>query len=472
MCQSEFETRAIGEDQAEAIALDKWAEPPGPRPILDAVPVNMELDDSPIPLLKEEDDEPPRRLARRSEQREERPERHRPRERVEHPPAPREGATHFPTVAFVVVVANDPDGRLEGPFQAEVSPAGIRLWRGRGRLLHVPHGSKAEFLGKTGVAVAIDGRRVELNVVRGDGKPEEIARAVVDFLTGATDAVRLARPRAMPLMLVALVPLVIPVLAFILGSSRLVGGLVWGAVALVLSGSCVFFALQRDWKPAVRFLTTFGTVAVAFFMFFVTLTSDIGSSRSAINIDGWTMDAPPGGGYRVPMPLTPTRITRSIPGFKGTGLQISQAQVMPQHAIFIAAHGDFDDSGLTAEQRVFLVQQCLMQVSGTHPVSDRETFEDGKRRHEWFGKGPNSASATLRIWTNNTRLYALMASCARKEDALAVDAFVNAIRFDPGLEKPIAAGAAPGNPRGLAAGPGPADRMPLQTVSGRNLFSE
>jgi WD40 repeat protein len=400
-CMTDFTLRATSDGGAVSLALVPPPTPLKPPPVFDASPADTKLGDA---------------------------------------SAPGEEFNRVPTAAFVVVVRSDPDGRLEGRFEAEVCREGLRVWRGRGHPLHIPRRSKARYLGGTGLLVEIEGRKVELNVVRGDGNPENIARAVVNFLTGATREFQLPRSRAMPLLLFALIPLLMPVLAFVFGDriGGFTGGFVWGIIGLALSAIAVFFSLQLRWTWAARSVPTFGIMGLGLLVFFIIFIADLATSQPAIRVDRWTeIDAPPGGGYRVRMPFAPTRMTLALNGFTGTGLQISVVRVFPQRAVFLTAHGDFDGSGYTLEKRVRLVQRSLMEVSGTHSVGQREFTVDGKKVHEWTGEGDEVARSILHIRIIDQRLYAVLGACVREKDVAAVKEFVNTIDFDADLELAI-----------------------------------
>jgi WD40 repeat protein len=472
LCQAVFLTRSTENEGAEAV---NPARPPAPKPA-SAVP-HMELDDlplaplieDPIPVaprpsdedvketydLKDVDESPDRRAPPRGERRLRR------RDASPPPPPPatraRPGAPDFPTVAFAVRVVKDPHRRLDGQFQVEVRPDGFRMWRGQGRVLYVAPDGKAEHLGGSRFAIEInEGRRVELTVVGGDAPGAFLAKSVADFIRGEIDEIRLPAANPWPVVPLAAAPLGIPLFAVLLGNGvgGTVGGVLWGALALALAGFCLLVAFSR-WSLPGRVLASAAAVAMGYVFLAFCLVIDLAAAPSAVNPASWAGASPQGGGYTVRLPPRTSASTRPLSGFKGSGLQITGGTVMPQNAWFAVGHGDFDDSALTAQQRLFLVQQSLMQTSGTWVVDQRDISLGGRSGREIVGRGPGEAQSLLRIYTSDKRLYFALAGCSRKKDVPALSAFLDSFQLDPAREAPVDAGPRPGPVPGPGPGPGP-----------------
>jgi hypothetical protein len=476
MCQTSFQTRATANEGAEAI-------PPIPKPpILDAVRADtppaprLSLDDDiPVaPLLRDDipvaprlperhdldetydvlpvGDSPPRRAEPPPPPRRQRPS-------TPLPPRPPEGAPTFPTVSLAVEIEKDPDHRLQGRFEAEVWPGGFRMWRGAGRVLDVAPGGKAEYLGGNRFAIDLDaGRTVEMSVVGGDAPPAFLARAVAEFVSGQRDAVRLPSASRLPGLLLAAVPLGIPLLAYLFGNniSGPVGVILWSGLALALSCLCGLVA-SSALSGLGRTLAASAFIGMGYLFLLFGFAIDFTQTPAAIQPASWQTLTPVGGGYSVRMPPKPAFSTVSLTGFKGSGLQITKGSLAKENAFFVAGHGDFDESGLTAQQRMFLVKQALMQMAGTLLGGEREISLGGKSGREWTGQGPGEASSLLRVYTSDKRLYLFQAGCTRKKDVPALSAFLDSIQFDASREERIADGPkpGPGPDPGPRPGPGP-----------------
>jgi hypothetical protein len=224
LCKVVFITRSLGNDRAEALPvaeapakapqsrdepdllpLDPEAAPrglpnlsldePEPPPRKPAKPQDAEpADDLPLKVIDEDEPKPPRRPAARR-----RPETPRPEPRRRPPPPPREEEDDrdeeapprrtsaireeddeededeappprrrregVAFVSFPVFVHSDPDGRLSGRFEAEIDADGLKMWRGKGRVLEVPQGAGCEYMGEGRLLLPIDGRKVELSTI-------------------------------------------------------------------------------------------------------------------------------------------------------------------------------------------------------------------------------------------------------------------------------------------------------------------
>ncbi|NBO93180.1 MAG: hypothetical protein EBV06_12855, partial [Planctomycetia bacterium] len=144
----------------------------------------------------------------------------------------------FAPVPFVLFVLNDPHDDLEGRYRAEVDAKGVHFWRGKNRVITAPPGSKAKYRYGTRLSLEVEGRMVEMTVVREEGLAEELAQQIVKFLQGKRDEVRLPKPRSYLLLPLVLLPLGIPLLAAIAGGfNGPPGGLmVWTFAALLVVG--------------------------------------------------------------------------------------------------------------------------------------------------------------------------------------------------------------------------------------------
>src|SRR5437762_2770882 len=73
-------------------------------------------------------------------------------------------------VPFAVLVHTDPESKLSGRFDAAIDKKGMRLWRGRGRVLEVPADAKVKPLEGVRLVVPLEGRDVELSVIEPFGR--------------------------------------------------------------------------------------------------------------------------------------------------------------------------------------------------------------------------------------------------------------------------------------------------------------
>src|SRR5262249_21981709 len=155
-----------------------------------------------------------------------------------------------------------------------------------------------------------------------------LAKALEAFFKGEQETISLPRKSAGPVALVALLPLLMPVLAIAWGYSMsgFVGGLIWGLFALFLAGVCCLIVFRTSWTAASRGGTAGAAVLVGYMILGCGLLIDRASSDS-VPSSAWKSFTPQEGGYTVLLPGTPRPGLFSDNNFKGGGLRTWQGQV-------------------------------------------------------------------------------------------------------------------------------------------------
>jgi WD40 repeat protein len=319
-------------------------EPEQPRPLrladdepLDVIPVGPRRDrERDRDRTRRRDDDDRDRPRRRDDDEEDDDHEERPRQRKR-----RSGPT-FPAISFSILIDDDPRGRLNGRFQAEVVPDGLRFWRGRGRILYVDHGENVEYLGGARLAVPIDGRRVELTVVQNDGHSRYLAQALADFFKGERDTIALPGKKAGPVVLVALLPLLMPVGAILFGyhMSGFVGGLIWGLFGLLLAGLCALIVFRSSWSVKSRIGGAGAAVLLGYMILGCGLLIDRASGQG-VSDRAWESFTPKEGGFTILMPGSPRPGVMTEGSLRGGGMRTWDVPVVQADLLFRAGMGEF-----------------------------------------------------------------------------------------------------------------------------------
>jgi WD40 repeat protein len=397
ICLTEFLTRGDAEGKVEAISLPGSGAPQD-LPLLDEPLPSFEAGELPSLSLDEpvEALPPPPVLTPIEE------------------PAPRPSPSRrglrpakvFPAVRFVLFVQHDPNGRLEGRFQAEASTDGLRIWRGQGRIIEVPRGSEAEHLRGARVAVEVEGRIVDFTVIHDTAAPE-LARQVADFLTGQADVVEV--PAASPWIFApfGLLPLGVPVLAAWFGQSSAtpVGVTLWACFAVVLASLAVLFAFNRSWSAALRGGLTGLMVFLAYFVLTAGLLIDRSMKPPAAG-DGWVTVTGPG--YTVRMPAAPTKLVRPLPGFASfEELTLHVPVLNATYRILAGQHAAPGDPAAKLEEAIrALVAPQGVAVTARAPV--HPAFPGAVGAEVRF-QGPGPAAGIARVYATRSRTAAFVA---------------------------------------------------------------
>ena len=169
LCMDEFVAQA--DPAAEAAA--RAAEPPvrrsAPKPQLVTAQIQSESGPPPLPEVEEEAVlvEPAAEVAPTTK-------------------APRKTAEQRAFV-FPVFVSRDPDRVLRGRMDGELTPQGLYLRKTRQPPAFAAVGGRARYLGGNRLAVTLEGREIELTVVKPGTSTHHLARDTAAFLNGKGD---------------------------------------------------------------------------------------------------------------------------------------------------------------------------------------------------------------------------------------------------------------------------------------------
>ncbi len=283
-------------------------------------PVESENDVAPLSMI---DDDPPREERRgpRGRGREDRPrrparerdDRDDREEREDRRPARRPSATR----GFELFVHRDPNDKLKGEFNAEIDADGLNIWRGRGREILVELGSKVEYLGDARLLLDLEGRKVEVTPVHREGLHDELAREVMAVLGNRDEPFRMpVKPRGKVVWL-SLLPLSIPMLAWLLGDgvAGFAGVLTFSILGAVLAGLALIFVMQRAMATSTRAWTAIGLALGGFFILGIALRVDhSGPPEPPTAFTHWIPFAPLDSGFRADFPGLPeTEMPKGMP---------------------------------------------------------------------------------------------------------------------------------------------------------------
>jgi hypothetical protein len=162
---------------------------------------------------------------------------------------------------FKLTVKSDPDRRLKGVFNAELTDEGIELRQGKKHDILVPIGADAEYDGKNLIVLEIDEREVTFHVVLFGAYQHRLAKDVVAYLKRKKD--RLS-PHRYKLEWYLLLPAALPLGILIFAQ---VGAIPWGT-AFGGMGGCLAVAQQDKWPVAARLAAMLGVVVASYAVFF------------------------------------------------------------------------------------------------------------------------------------------------------------------------------------------------------------
>ncbi len=209
------------------------------------------------------------------------------------------------SLVFPVLVTRDPDRILRGRMEAELRTDGLYLRKPRQAMAFAAVGGGACYLGTNRLVVTIEGRDVELTVVKPWTSVYHLARDTAGFLDGK-GAFPDGRVYQAPWLLYAL-PFLFVVLPFAACPFDLLtdgcgGVLLWCLIAAVLAGATFAVLLQPRLLPRTRLIgagALVGLGALIYLLAFFFTPSD------AVDASLWRTYMPPEGGFHVKLPGSP-----------------------------------------------------------------------------------------------------------------------------------------------------------------------
>jgi hypothetical protein len=217
-------------------------------------------------------------------------------------------------LVFPVLVTRDPDRVLRGRMEAELTADGLHLRKPRQAPAFAAVGGPARYLGANRLVATIEGREVELTVVKPWTSVYHLARDTAGFLSGKGDFPN-GRAYDVPWILFALpsVFVALPFAACPLGllTDGCLGAFLWCVVAAALAGAAFAVVLQPRLVPRTRLIGAGGFVglgaAIYLLAFFLTPSYSVDASL-------WRTYGPPDGSFRVKVPGSPTIGKQSVAG--------------------------------------------------------------------------------------------------------------------------------------------------------------
>ncbi len=289
LCLDEFVARA--DPAAEAAA--RAAEPPRraaarQQPVATAVRADADADQAPLaPIIDDEPAALPPVL--------------------EPVPEPAAAPKAAPKRAFVfpVMVSRDPDRVLRGPMDGELTAEGLYLRKMRQPPAFAAAGARARYLGANRLLVTVEGREVELAVVKPWTSTYHLARDAADFLNGKGPFPN-PRAYALPwyLYFIAALFIALPFAAcpFGLITDGPLGVFLWIVIAAVLAGAALIFATQARLRPRARLIAAVCVLGFGALLPFLTIPV---TPSYTVDAKLWAPYTPVNGDFTVVMPGSP-----------------------------------------------------------------------------------------------------------------------------------------------------------------------
>jgi hypothetical protein len=210
------------------------------------------------------------------------------------------------TLAFPVLVTRDPDRILRGRMDAELTADGLYLRKPRQAPAFAAVGGRTHYLGANRLIVTVEGREVELTVVKPWTSVYHLARDTAGFLGGKGDFPN-GRTYDVPWILYVLPSLFValPFAACPLGllTDGCGGAFLWCLIAAVLGGAAFAIVLQPRLTPRTRLIGAGSLVGLGALIYLLAffLTPSYGVDASL-----WRTYMPADGSFRVKVPGSPT----------------------------------------------------------------------------------------------------------------------------------------------------------------------
>ena len=291
LCLDEFIARIDPAAEAAARAAEPPRKAARPQPVAAGARAHGEAAQPPLgPISSEAPVAPPPRL-----------------EPVPGARWPRAGARPkaAPKRAFVfpVMVSRDPDRVLRGPMDGELTAEGLYLRKLRQPPAFAAVGTRARYLGSNRLLVTVEGREVELAVVKPRASTYHLARDTAEFLNGKG---LFPNPRAyaLPWYLYAIPPLFVALpfaaqFPFGLITDGCLGFFIWAVIAAVLAGAALIFATLSRLRPRARLIGAASVLGFGALLPFLTIPL---TPSYTVDAKLWAPYTPVGGDFTVVLP--------------------------------------------------------------------------------------------------------------------------------------------------------------------------
>jgi hypothetical protein len=255
-------------------------------------------------------------------------------------------------LVFPVIVSRDPDRILRGRMDAELTGDGLYLRRPRSSPAFAALGAPARYLGGPRFVLTVEGREVEVTVVKPGSSINHLAKDTVEYLNGRGPLPE-AHAYRLPWYLFVLpaAAVLLPVVG-IAGQVLLEGvpgGFLWVFLGGLTAGAAFIVAKQSWLRPGGRLIGATGVLGLAGLGLLVAvILNAVLPSPYAIDSTAWKTFSPPSGGYSVSMPGTPLRGRPT--GFGGPNVadqsESYSVELKPQQCIFMVRQEPLNNVGL------------------------------------------------------------------------------------------------------------------------------
>ena len=440
LCLDEFVAQADPAAEAAARAAEpprRAAPPPIPAAVTDAAPAPaavMESEEEPVEVQPVTEAVPARKAA------------------------------PLRALVFPVLVTRDPDRVLRGRMDGELTADGLHLRKTRMPPAFAAVGGRARYLGGNRLVVTVEGREVELSVVKPWTSTYHLAKDTAAFLNGKGDFPD-GRAYSIPWFLYAIPPLFIalPFAAapFGLVTDGCLGAFLWTVAALVLGGLALAVALQSRLKPRARLIGGLGLLGLGALLPLLAIPI---TPSYTVDAALWRSYSSPNGDFTVLMPGAPTvGVPVGLPSgaLRDDGMRrkytVAVTNPDVQFAVFVTPAPVNDPNFVQPwfnqnTQAVEDAKQALQQEYGSNGSGsivqqwpERDPYQSGRQWHEvtyrvypgWNGRDAQQRTLVARIAVVNGKTYALAAIGPRfKADGSDMLRFFNSIQFT-GSGKPV-----------------------------------
>lgn len=157
-------------------------------------------------------------------------------------------------MAMKVTVESEPRNVAKGVFDCKVTANGLVLAQPNRQDIVIPVGTPSQQVEKNRIAVGLTDCRLEITITESGTYVERLTQDLVAFVTGRGNPPVLSR-YSVPwyFHVISLLPLGIPILTL--------GGAIWAALGIALSGVCFRIVRKEHWPKPVRLLVSLGIVA-------------------------------------------------------------------------------------------------------------------------------------------------------------------------------------------------------------------
>ena len=352
-------------------------------------------------------------------------------------------------LVFPILVTRDPDRVLRGRMDGELTADGLYLRRVRQPPAFAAVGGRARYLGTNRLVVTVEGREVELAVIKPWASTYHLARDTAAFLNRQGDmpegrAYNLSwYLYALPVLFVALPSAAIPLGLLTDGC---LGAFVWCVITVVLAGITLAVVMQPWLRPRGRLIGAGAMLGLGAAVFLIAIPC---SPSYTVDPALWKSYGPPGVGFTVLMPGTPITGKPNV-NLTPQKFTVDVTDPEVQFAVFVADAPGNDPNAFQPfamnlnYQAINDARSRLQQEYGAngfnsvYAESERDLTQYSRTCHEvtfmvipGYGYNSNKTKTLVaRIFIVNGKVYTLAALGPRvKADGSDMLKFFNSVQF-------------------------------------------